>query len=92
MSLLQGLLSFYFLITVRTQTATVLNNFILAMTLYPEVQSRAHEELDRVIGGRLPTAADLGSLPFLDAILKESIRWPPVFPSGKPVGPAARRF
>ncbi|KAG6811122.1 hypothetical protein H0H92_008855 [Tricholoma furcatifolium] len=39
---------------------------------FPEVQARAHEELDRVIGrDRWPTAEDEASLPYIRAIIKE---------------------
>lgn len=45
------------------------------MTLYPEVQAKAHEELDRAIGsGRLPTWSDRPNLPYLRAILEETLR------------------
>ncbi|RPD54265.1 cytochrome P450 [Lentinus tigrinus ALCF2SS1-6] len=50
--------------------------FFLAMTLYPEVQQRAQAELDAVIGPeRLPSISDLPSLPYIEAILMESMRW-----------------
>lgn len=52
------------------------------MTLYPQVQARAQAELDRVLGDRLPTAADEADLPYLSAILTEVLRWHPVTPSG----------
>ena len=45
------------------------------MVLYPEVQKRAHEELDRVIGNdRLPSIQDRESLPYINAICKELMR------------------
>ena len=53
------------------------------MVLYPEVQVKAQRELDRVIGrGRLPNFSDYGTLPYVDAIVKESLRWNPVVPLG----------
>lgn len=53
--------------------------------MYPEVQKKAHEELDRVIGsGRLPEFEDRKSLPYLTAILKEVLRWHVVTPIGLP--------
>jgi cytochrome P450 len=46
------------------------------MLLYPEVQRKAQEEVDRVIGKfRLPRADDLDKLPYLSAVLKEVMRW-----------------
>ena len=49
------------------------------MLIYPEVQRAAQAELDRVIGDRLPTIADRASTPYLNALIKEALRWyPPV--------------
>ena len=51
--------------------------FILAMLLYPDVQRRAHEELDRVLGReptRLPDFGDVDSLPYITAMAKEVLR------------------
>lgn len=56
---------------------------MLAMKLYPEVQAKAQAELDRVVGDRLPTAADKESLPYLNAVLRETVRWHPVGPNGE---------
>jgi cytochrome P450 len=44
----------------------------------------AQEELDRVVGDRLPTYADQDSLPYINAIVKESLRWELVIPLGVP--------
>ncbi|KAF8958848.1 cytochrome P450 [Flammula alnicola] len=47
----------------------------------PEVQKAAREEIDRVVGtGRLPTFADRESLPYIDALVKELLRWNPAAP------------
>jgi cytochrome P450 len=54
------------------------------MTLYPEVQRKAREEIDRVVGqDRLPNYKDRSSLPYIEAVLKEVLRWNPVAPLGK---------
>lgn len=67
-----------------TSTST-LACFVLAMTMYPHVQSRAQKEIDDVIGsGRLPALADRSKLPYVDAIAKEALRWYPVVPMGFP--------
>ncbi|OBZ79891.1 O-methylsterigmatocystin oxidoreductase [Grifola frondosa] len=64
-------------------TVSALTNFFLAMMLYPEVQQKAHEELDRVFGqDRLPDIRERSSLPYIDGIVKESLRWQPVSPLG----------
>ena len=49
--------------------------FILQMTLHPDIQAKAHAELDRVVGkNTLPTFADESSLPYIGAIAKEVLR------------------
>ncbi|EXJ67794.1 uncharacterized protein A1O5_09140 [Cladophialophora psammophila CBS 110553] len=59
--------------------------FVLAMTLYPEVQREAQAEIDAAIGtSRLPTFSDRESLPYVDALVKEVLRWHPVAPMGVP--------
>jgi len=66
-------------------TSSTLLNFVLHMVRNPEVQRKAHEELDRVIGrNRLPGFEDKDSLPYLNAIYKETLRWYPVLPFGVP--------
>jgi cytochrome P450 len=60
-------------------TATTLNNWMLVMTLNPDVVNKAHEELDEVVGSdRLPTWEDEPNLPYIRAIIKEILRWRPV--------------
>ncbi|KAM6490499.1 Cytochrome P450 [Amanita muscaria] len=55
--------------------------FTLAMVLYPAVQKKAQEEIDRVVGSsRLPTLADRASLPYVDALYREVLRWRPGAP------------
>lgn len=59
--------------------------FFLAMTVYPEVQVKAREEVDRVVGShRLPTLDDRASLPYVEAVVKECFRWHPIAPMGLP--------
>jgi cytochrome P450 len=54
----------------------VLSHFIMAMALNPEAQARAQKELDGVIGrDRLPTFEDRESLPFMECVFKETLRW-----------------
>ena len=53
------------------------------MLLYPEIQKKAQDEIDSVIGrDRLPTFEDRPRLPFIDAVCKEVLRWRPVAPVG----------
>jgi cytochrome P450 len=68
----------------ETTTSTLLT-FALAMVLYPDVQRRAQAEIDSVIGGdRLPTFEDRASLPYIESILRETLRWHPIVPLGVP--------
>ncbi|KAK0205290.1 cytochrome P450 [Desarmillaria ectypa] len=65
-------------------SVSTLTTFILAMTLYPDVQKAAQAELDALLGGeRLPDFGDKTQLPYVTAILKEVLRWIPVLPMGK---------
>ena len=53
------------------------------MALYPEVQRKAHHELDAVMGTeRLPDFLDRPSLPYINALVMECTRWIPVTPLG----------
>jgi len=54
----------------------------MAMVLHPEVQKKAQGELDKVIGNRLPEFNDRPNLPYINAMVKESLRWQPVVPLG----------
>ena len=59
--------------------------WLLAMLAYPETQSRAQAELDAVVGrARPPTFADYPHLPYIRAMVKETLRWRPVGPVGVP--------
>ena len=50
----------------------------------PGVEARLHEEIDRVLGGRLPTVADIGTLPFVEQVVTESMRlYPPAWMIGR---------
>ena len=53
------------------------------MTLYPDVLRKAQVEIDQIIGNsRLPNFSDEGALPYVQAVLKETLRWHPVAPLG----------
>jgi cytochrome P450 len=55
------------------------------MALHPTVVKKAQEELDRVVDkGQLPTFSDRGDLPYIDAVVKEVLRWNPPFPISLP--------
>ncbi|KAG1805252.1 cytochrome P450 [Suillus variegatus] len=64
-------------------TASVLQAFLLAMMLHPDIQSRARAEIDQAVGhDSIPCLDDRASLPYLDAILREVLRWNPPAPLG----------
>lgn len=55
------------------------------MALNPDAQRKAQAELDSVVGGdRLPQFSDRESLPYVNALVKEVIRWHTVAPIGVP--------
>ncbi|KAB2568769.1 Cytochrome P450 monooxygenase atE [Lasiodiplodia theobromae] len=65
------------LVTGATETTSAtLKNWIAAMTLFPDAQRKAQEELDRVVGPhRLPDAADAENLPYVRQVIQETHRW-----------------
>ncbi|KJZ73928.1 hypothetical protein HIM_06596 [Hirsutella minnesotensis 3608] len=66
-------------------TAANLEGFIAAMVMFPEVQARAQEEIDRVVGrDRLPCLEDRNQLPYVQALIVEVARWYAATPMGVP--------
>ena len=66
-------------------SAQTVNWFLLLLANRPEIQSRVHEELDRVIeGDALPTVDDRTRLPYTFACLAESMRFRTIGPLGLP--------
>ncbi|KAI9435627.1 cytochrome P450 [Lactarius psammicola] len=64
-------------------TTSSIATFLLTMVLFPDVQKRVQAELDAVVGRkRLPTFDDRASLPYLEATIKESLRFHPPTPLG----------
>lgn len=52
---------------------------------YPEVQRKAQQEIDRVIGAdRVPDFDDRDALPYVDAVWKEAMRWRAIGQLGVP--------
>jgi cytochrome P450 len=46
----------------------------------PDVEAQLHQELDEVLGGRLPALEDLGRLRYTEMVIKESMRlYPPAW-------------
>ncbi|KAJ3804563.1 cytochrome P450, partial [Lentinula aff. lateritia] len=68
----------------ETTTASI-SNFFIAMIHFPEVMHKAQREIDEVVGrDRAPTFADLPHLPYIQALVKELLRWRPAGPMGIP--------
>ncbi|KAI8299482.1 hypothetical protein K4K59_002188 [Colletotrichum sp. SAR11_240] len=70
---------------VDTTTTTILV-FIFAMCAFPRVQTKAQEEIDRVLAAepRPPTWEDEESLPYCRALLTEIFRWRSAIALGGP--------
>ncbi|KAI0256927.1 cytochrome P450 [Lactifluus subvellereus] len=66
-------------------TATTLSWWALAMITHPEFQKRAQAELDEIVGrSRAPTFSDASNLPYIQAIVRETLRWRPALALGAP--------
>ncbi|CAI9111758.1 OLC1v1012070C1 [Oldenlandia corymbosa var. corymbosa] len=68
-----------------TDTVAILLEWILArMVLHPDIQSKAQSEIDSLVGvgenRRMITDSDLPNLPYLHAIVKETLRMHPPGP------------
>ena len=65
-------------------TANALTWTWLLLSEHPDARASVLAELDDVLGGRAPAAADASSLPFTRAVLHESIRrYPPAWAIGR---------
>ncbi|KAJ7766397.1 cytochrome P450 [Mycena maculata] len=66
-------------------SAAFLLSLVLVLATYPECQERARAEIDAVVDGmRLPISEDFPKLPYLNALIKEVMRFRPQFPTGVP--------
>ncbi|KZS88902.1 cytochrome P450 [Sistotremastrum niveocremeum HHB9708] len=66
-------------------TASAIYAFFLAMILFPDVQARAQRALSSVTGDeRMPNFTDRQNekLAYIDALVKEILRWAPIAPLG----------
>ena len=58
-----------------TQTSGIIQWFLALIGKHPDIQARAHHELDCVVGrDRWPMAEDEKELPYIRAIIKEVLR------------------
>ncbi len=52
------------------------------MARNPDIQRKAQDEVDKVVGtDRLPEMSDRDSLPYVNRIMREALRFAPVAPS-----------
>ncbi|KAG6849627.1 hypothetical protein H0H93_006836 [Arthromyces matolae] len=59
-------------------TAVSLHTFVLACIRYPHWVIAAQKEIDDIVGlDRLPTFKDRPYLPFIEAVVRETLRWRP---------------
>ncbi|KAJ3561809.1 hypothetical protein NP233_g9970 [Leucocoprinus birnbaumii] len=65
-------------------TVSIITTFFFLMARHPDVQERARREIDTVLGGNMATHDDQLSLPYVNAMIKEIMRWGPVIPLGIP--------
>jgi cytochrome P450 len=50
----------------------------------PDVEAKLHEEVDRVLGGRLPTIADIPAMRYVENVVTEAMRlYPPAWIIGR---------
>lgn len=61
-------------------TASALTWSWALLAQHPEAEARLHAELDAVLGGRLPSAADLPRLPYTVGVFAETLRLYPTAP------------
>jgi cytochrome P450 len=67
-------------------TALALTSALWLLAEHPEEQERARAEVAEVLGDAEPTAADVRRLPFLDAVVSETLRLlPPAWAFGREV-------
>ncbi len=66
-------------------TTAFLINFLVGLLINnPDIQQRAYDEIQETIGERIPTCEDKARLPYIEAMVLESLRYAPVLPVGIP--------
>ncbi|KAG6918162.1 hypothetical protein DXG01_016147 [Tephrocybe rancida] len=64
-------------------TVSAIETFLYAMVVSYEAQKKAQDEIDSIVGNkRLPDFSDRESMPYLEAVFREVMRWHPVTPLG----------
>ncbi|KAF8891882.1 cytochrome P450 [Infundibulicybe gibba] len=66
-------------------TVSLILSWMMVMSNHPDIQARAQDEIQRVIGtSRLPSLDDKGSLPYVEAVITETLRWSAITPLAIP--------
>ncbi|TEB11285.1 cytochrome P450 [Coprinellus micaceus] len=67
-------------------TVSSITTFFLAMAQNPDIQARAQAVVDEALKGqgRLPDFTEFKKLPYIEALVREILRWRPVAPVGVP--------
>ncbi len=65
-------------------TANLLSWACYLLGRHPDIEARLHDEIDRVLDGRTPTAADVPKLVYTERVILETMRlYPPAFVIGR---------
>ncbi|TFK69824.1 cytochrome P450 [Pluteus cervinus] len=81
-SVLRNVLAIFYAAGSET-TISSLSTFILAMVLHPEAQKKLQTAIEAAVGtDRLPEFDDVEHIPYLHAVIRETLRWQPVAPLG----------
>ena len=64
-----------------TDTTALLTEWVMAeLILHPEVQEKLYKEIDNAVGNKAVTDADVAGLPYLQSVVKETLRVHPPGP------------
>jgi cytochrome P450 len=67
-------------------TSNALTWTFYLLSQYPNVERKLHDEIELVLGNRIPTADDIPKLQYTEMVLRESMRiYPPVWTMGRRV-------
>ena len=71
-----------FMLAGHETTANALAWSLALLSAFPSARERLEQEVDSVLGGRVPEAGDVGKLPWTAAVVNEAMRlYPPAGPS-----------
>jgi cytochrome P450 len=80
-----------FLLAGHETTATALTFTLHLLGHHPDIQQRIRDEVQQVLGGRVPTAADAARLAYTTRVIKEAMRlYPPAYSIARRTSTAER--